>query len=109
MYARKRDALHWEIAEQLTELGFFVADTSGCTSCPGYPDMHISKNGFSALVELKTPANPTAKARQTPAERLRASQKAFRDRWKGQPIIVAYDLNTVLFDWNLLTKRYRSL
>lgn len=107
MYARKVDSAQSEIVGQLRELGFYVRDLSGVGK--GFPDLCIAKNGFMALVELKTARSRAQLARKTASERLRAAQIEFQSEWKGPPIIVAYDLNTVLFDWNLLTKRYRSL
>ena len=103
MHARRTDTTHAEIRDGLRTAGFFVADTSGVGN--GFPDLVISRNGFMALVECKTRRHTGKRARQTALDRLGAAQKTFRDDWKGPPVIVAYSLEAVLFDFHLIMKR----
>ena len=96
-YKLRKDEFHTQVANELSQAGFFVADTSriGC----GFPDMCISRAGVWALVELKTPLG-----RKSATERLRPSQVEFNAKAKG-PVIVAYNASQVISDFNLLIKR----
>jgi Holliday junction resolvase len=93
----KRDEFHTQIANQLTEAGFSVHDTSRVGG--GFPDLAIARNNVSAHVELKTP-----RGRKTALERRSAGQIEFANTWRG-PIIVAYSASEIVHDFNLLIKR----
>lgn len=97
-YARKKDTTHKAIVDGLEAAGFSVADTSALGS--DFPDLVIGKFGFDAKVECKTP-----RGKKTPTQRLSEGQKDFKEKWKGAPVIVAYTLEDVLFNFNLLLKR----
>lgn len=96
-YKLRKDERHAQIAGELEDAGFFVADTSAVGG--GYPDLTISRSGVWALVELKTP-----RGLKSALERLRPSQVEFNAKAKG-PVIVAYNASQVVSDFNLLIKR----
>jgi Holliday junction resolvase len=96
-YKLRRDEFHTQIANELTEAGFSVADTSRVGD--GFPDLAIARNNVEALVEIKTP-----RGRKTALERRSARQIDFARQWKG-PIIVAYNASQIIYDFNLLIKR----
>ena len=73
--AKKVDATHGAIVNALRNAGVRVHDTSAVGF--GYPDLHCSYRGYSALVECKS--GPKG---------LRESQRNFIDKWEG-PVIVA--------------------
>lgn len=96
-YASKRDIFHGQIAQELRDAGFSVADTSLVGA--GFPDLAIARNNVCALVEIKTP-----KGLKTALQRRSAGQIEFGHQWKG-PIIVAYNASQIIYDFNLLVKR----
>lgn len=102
-YARRKDNSHREIAAGLEAAGFSVADTSRLGD--DFPDLVIGKYGVDAKVECKTRRATTERSRKTAADLLSDGQRTFKDEWKGSPVIVAYSLEDVLFNFNLLLKR----
>ena len=102
-YARRKDKTHRQICAGLEQAGFSVFDTSGMGR--NFPDMVIGKYGFDAKVECKT-EDRRKNGRKTAAELLSDGQKDFKSQWKGSPVIVAYTLEDVLFNFNLLLKRH---
>jgi hypothetical protein len=73
--AARTDSNHAAIRDELRDMGFEVFDTHALGN--GYPDLHVSKNGWSALVEVKA----SVKATLTPDE------WDFHRRWQGLVII----------------------
>lgn len=100
-YARRKDISHRDIAKGLLKAGFSVFDTSKIGG--DFPDMVIGKYGLDAKVECKT-EDRRKNGRKTAAELLSEGQSTFRTEWKGSPVIVAYTLEDVLFNFNLLLK-----
>lgn len=96
-YARRRDTTHSPIVSQLRELGYSVLDLAGVGS--GCPDLHVGRYGISMLVECKTPKNE----RNTPTA---VAQATFAKAWQGCPVIRAYTLEDVLFNFNLIRKKH---
>lgn len=76
MRAKKVDQSHREIRDALREAGVVVHDCSAVGF--GYPDLHCSYRGYSALVECKTKSRGE----------LRESQRDFMNEWQG-PLFVA--------------------
>lgn len=100
MYARRRDTTHSPICGQLVELGFSVADLSGCGG--GVPDALIGKWGLSLLIEFKTPGNIRSKSPTAIA------QHEFARTWKGCPVVRATTLSEVLNAFNTMSNWSRS-
>lgn len=99
-YARKKDTTHKAIADGLKACGFSVADTSRLGD--DFPDLVIGKFGFDAKVECKS----DKKIHKQKGDGLSDGQKSFKDQWKGAPVIVAQTVEDVLFNFNMLVKRY---
>jgi len=74
--AAKVDSNHPAIREELRELGFTVFDTHALGN--GYPDLHVSKGGWSILVEVKPPGKE---------KRLTSYELAFQEVWQGNYIV----------------------
>jgi Holliday junction resolvase len=96
-YKLRKDELHTQIANQLLEAGFSVADTSRVGG--GFPDLAIARNGVCVLVEIKTP-----RGLKTALERRLKSQVDFARSWKG-PLITAYTSTQIIYDFSMLIKR----
>lgn len=71
----RRDTTHRAIKEALVSVGATVFDTADVGG--GFPDLVVGYKGSTYLMEVKGPRG-----------RLGASQDAFRDRWRGGPLIV---------------------
>jgi hypothetical protein len=99
-YKLKKDEHHAQIASELLEAGFSVADTSRVGA--GFPDLAIARNGICALVEIKTP-----RGLKTALQRRGAGQIEFASQWKG-PIITAYTASAIIYDFNMLVKRRQA-
>jgi hypothetical protein len=85
--AARVDSNHSTIRKAFRKLGYVVADTSRLGN--GFPDLVISANLITALVEVKDGAK-VASARQ-----LTEDEKQFRDNWDGLYFIVE-TLNDVI-------------
>lgn len=96
-YASKRDIAHGQIAQELRDAGFSVADTSLVGA--GFPDLAIARNNVCALVEIKT-----HRGLKTALQRRLQSQVDFAHGWKG-PLITAFSASEIMYDFNLLIKR----
>jgi Holliday junction resolvase len=96
-YAARKDTTHAPMVAALRELGFGVLDLAGVGK--GCPDILIGRWGFSALIECKTPKNERKNATDT-------KQRDFAKEWPGCPVIRAYAVEDVLFNFNLLLKRH---
>ena len=90
-YAAKVDATHQEIRDGLRKAGFSVFDASKLGA--GFPDLVVGKHGRTYLIEVKTP-----RGSKTAQERLGAAQAAFRDAWRGGPVLACQSLEDALFD-----------
>ena len=77
-YASKRDIFHGQIAQELRDAGFSVADTSLVGA--GSPDLAIARNNVCALVVIKTP-----KGLKTALQRRSAGQMN-SGRWIGKDV-----------------------
>lgn len=99
-YKLKRDEYHTQIAAELITAGFSVLDLSRVGE--GCPDLLIARNNVSVLVEIKT-----AIGRKAAIDRLRPNQVSFIKNWKG-PVIVAYNVSEISYEFNLLLKRRSS-
>lgn len=88
-YRRKLDKNHTEIANGFRACGWSVVDLSAVGG--GVPDLLCGKSGGMAFVEIKSSAYQ--KARQSPTA---ARQQAFRDAWRGVPVVVAETLDEAL-------------
>jgi Holliday junction resolvase len=97
--AARTDTTHAPIRDGLRELGFSVVDTAKLGK--DYPDMIAGKHGLMFWVEAKSPK----KVRKTKGDGLSEGQRLFKEEWKGPPVIVAEDLQSVLFAFHLITKR----
>ena len=88
-YAKQVDKNHGDIRDGLRELGFQVEDTSRVGK--GFPDLMVggvhrcTGMGVIVLVEVKRKGGE-----------LTGDQEVFHDRWRGFPVLVAYDLGDVL-------------
>lgn len=71
----RRDSTHKAIKQALVSVGATVIDTADVGA--GYPDLTVGYKGVTYLFEVKGPTG-----------RLRPSQDAFRDNWRGGPLIV---------------------
>lgn len=101
-YARRKDNSHKAIAEGLKKVGFSVADTSRLGD--DFPDLVIGKHGIDAKVECKT-EDRRKNGVKAAADLLSGGQKTFKSEWRGSPVIVAYTLEDVLFNFHLLQKQ----
>lgn len=77
------DATHAEIVRSLRTAGFNVMDLSRVGG--GCPDLMVGGRGRVWLVEAKSKGRENAEN----AAGTLASQRAFRDSWRGCPVIVA--------------------
>ena len=75
--ASKVDVNHGQIRDELRDLGFVVFDIHALGR--GYPDLHVSKGGWSILVEVKPLGRPI---------RLTHAEMDFQAQWQG-PYIIA--------------------
>lgn len=89
--AAKVDATHAEIRDGLRKCGFSVFDCSKLGA--GFPDLIVGRYGVSYLIEVKSP-----RGRKTAEDRLQKAQIAFRDAWKGGPVLACSSLEDALFD-----------
>jgi len=82
---------------ELLQMGFSVADTSQCGD--DFPDLVIGKHGLTSLVELKV----KRPGRMTMPQLVSAGQRQFADRWRGSPVIFAFNAEEVRlqFDYEL--------
>lgn len=74
--AAKIDTNHTQIREAFRRMGFAVADTAKLGA--GYPDLTISRNQVTALVEIK----------RDKAAKLTTDQVKFHSEWKGLIYVV---------------------
>ena len=81
------DINHATIRDELRQLGFTVHDTH--TLGQGYPDLHVSKNGWSALVEVKSSDKAT----------LTQDEWEFQQSWQGL-YIIAITTDDVVSQYN---------
>lgn len=82
-----RDLIQPAAVRELTQLGYSVADCAALGE--DFPDLVIGRCGIDQLVELKT--YDRVKNGPVPADALlRPGQRAFRERWRGASVIVAY-------------------
>ena len=92
-YAARRDTNHAEIRDGLRQCGFSVFDAGGVGG--DFPDLVVGVHGtHTFLVEIKGPRG-----------KLSAGQRAFRDDWKGGPVITAHSLDEVLLAIIRLTRK----
>lgn len=75
VYARRTDANQTKVIKLLREAGFSVFSLSGVKQ--GVPDLLIAKDGYTALVEVKS-----TKGKLTPA------QESFIGSWAGDIWII---------------------
>lgn len=75
-------------------MGFSVADTSRLGD--DFPDMVVGRNGFDALVEMKTYDRRKNGPRKTAEDLLSGGQREFAQMWKGSRVIAAYTAEDVL-------------
>ncbi len=97
-YARKTDKRHKEIVKGLRDTGFSVRQLFRLND--DGPDLLIGKHGFDVQVEIKTLIG-----RKNVLDLLNDEQAEFRDEWRGARVIVAADLEGILFSFSMLTKR----
>lgn len=79
MRARKVDSNQEQIVKDLRKCGFTVAVTSGIGE--GYPDLTVSKDNKTRLVEVKDPSKPPSQRRLT------EDQEKFHAAWQDTIII----------------------
>ena len=97
----RKDLNHDAICGELTAQGFSVRDLHNAADSG--PDILIGRNGLDAQVEIKSP-----RGRKTPLERLEPDQVEFAQAWRGCPVIVAFDSETIARRFiEILTARRR--
>ena len=79
MIAKKIDANQGEIVDYLRAAGWSVFVTSAVGN--GFPDLVVSRAGFTAVVEVKDGSKPASKRKLTPKE------QAFVDNWPGAYVL----------------------
>ena len=99
MRAKKVDANQAEVVDYLRSVGWVVFVTSGLGG--GYPDLHVSREGFAALVEIKDGSKPPSARQLTKAER------GFMNQWQG-PYVLACDEKDAEQQLNTLMWRARA-
>lgn len=87
----KKDDNHREIVAALQRIGFGCLDLSTLGS--DAPDTLISRDGISALVEIKIPGKEPNK-----------TQKEWADRWPGE-CFCAHSAEEVYEKWQAYSKR----
>lgn len=85
---KKRDSTQQDIVQELREMGYSVMDIASLGN--NKPDLVIGKLHFTALVEVKTP-----RGLKSAAQLLKRGQDVFRETWRGTPVIVAFDSNSI--------------
>ena len=78
--AARTDGNHGEIREAFRKLGYKVADTSRLGD--GFPDLCISSNMITALIEVKDSAKPKS------ARKLTDDEREFMEGWAGLYFVV---------------------
>jgi len=86
--AKKVDKSHAGIRDALRAAGIRVHDTSAVGL--GYPDLHCSYRGYTALVECKTPGEGGIRG----DDRGKA-QRDFHAEWEGPLIIATTPLDAI--------------
>lgn len=81
MRAKKVDTTHGAIRDHLRAIGWRVYDTASVGS--GFPDLVVSRLGFTALVECKSGSEAGAESE------LNEAQRRFRDGWQGSYVVAA--------------------
>ena len=97
MRAKRKDANHNPVQEHLEKLGWSVADTSALGY--GFPDLVVSRPGFTVVIEIKDGSKCPSDRKLTPAE------ETFKKNWTG-PYVLALDpedaakqLNALYAQW----------
>lgn len=79
-YAARTDDNHAEVVKAFRKFGCSVADTHALGS--GFPDLVVSKNFKTALIEIKDGSKPLS------ARQLTTDEKKFRAAWQGLYFVV---------------------
>lgn len=79
--AAKVDTTHGAIREHLRANGWAVFDTAGVGN--NFPDLVVSRGGYTALVECKSCSEVSAESELT------EGQRRFRDKWQGAVVVAA--------------------
>lgn len=79
--AAKVDTTHGAIRDHLRAIGWRVYDSSAIGG--GFPDLVVSRSGFTALVECKSGSEAGAEMD------LNEAQRRFRDGWEGAFVVAA--------------------
>jgi hypothetical protein len=79
MRAKRRDANHTEVGDYLRTLGWSVLDLADHGD--GVPDYAVSKERFTALVEVKDGNKPPS------ARKLTEKEQKVKDGWQGTYIV----------------------
>ena len=95
MRAHRTDANHREIVDMLRDARFAVVDTSMVGS--GFPDLVVSRNGITKLVEIKTLAG-----------RLAYSQSNFMADWQDEVIIALSAFDVIRYFNQLIARQKRA-
>jgi len=90
------DANQKEITQFFRGRGFAVAITSDLGN--GFPDLVVSKEGYTILIEVKDGTKPPSQRRLTDDE------EAFHAGWKGHIAIVKNEQDVIWLD-SYITKR----
>ncbi len=84
-YAARRDTNHAEIRDGLRKCGFSVHDAGSAGG--DLPDLIVGAHGLTFLVEIKGPRG-----------KLSAGQLAFRNEWRGGPVLTVHSLDEALLE-----------
>jgi hypothetical protein len=76
--AKRRDVNHVSVGDYLRALGWSVLDIADHGD--GVPDYAVSREGYSALVEVKRPGPRSAR-------KLTEKEQAVKDAWQGGYVI----------------------
>ena len=75
----KVDGTHNAIADHLRSIGWSVYSTASLAG--NFPDLVVSRRGYTALVECK------AKSDRSPEVLLTEGQREFRNKWQGAYVV----------------------
>ena len=85
---KRRDNTHKQMVDDLRAMHFSVWDTADLGK--DFPDLVVAKDGFTVLVEVKTP-----RGKQQAAQRRSDGQASFAGTWRGE-VIAAYTADQVV-------------
>lgn len=97
MRAKRKDANHNEVADQVEKAGWSIFDTSGLGF--GFPDLLVGKPGFCVPIEIKDGSKPPSKRKLTQKE------QDFKDNWSG-PYIEAISGEDAVMQLETLYSRW---